>query len=108
MPYKNPEKQRQYLKTHYQLNSAQYKLSAKTSKEKRRQIIHKHKDVPCADCGMKYPYYVMDFDHMRDKEFNVALKKDSVSYARLEEEIAKCEVVCANCHRIRTWRRLRE
>lgn len=62
---------------------------------------------PCADCGQKYPYYVMDFDH-RDKEQKVA---DVSKLLRVKgtvavfDEIEKCDVVCANCHRMRTHRR---
>jgi hypothetical protein len=62
--------------------------------------------TPCADCGICYPYYVMDFDHMRDKKFNVA--RGTSAGWRLEtiiDEVAKCEIVCANCHRMRTFRR---
>jgi len=61
------------------------------------------KDVPCFDCGVRYPYYVMDFDHL-----NPALKIKNVSQMRgctieqVQAEIEKCQVVCANCHRVRT------
>lgn len=64
------------------------------------------KDVPCMDCGVKYPPVCMDFDH-RDptlKTFNIA----TGATRRRElviQEIAKCDIVCANCHRIRTWRK---
>jgi hypothetical protein len=48
----------------------------------------------------------MDFDHVgEDKLMNIA-KMAGLSWARIEAEIAKCEVVCSNCHRIRTWQRL--
>ena len=39
---------------------------------------------------------------MRDKEFNIAVDFARFSKKKLMEEIAKCEVVCSNCHRIRT------
>lgn len=56
------------------------------------------------DCGVHYPSYVMDFDH-RDpstKKGGVG-KFVSVGWKSLKEEIAKCDLVCANCHRERTW-----
>lgn len=59
----------------------------------------------CTDCGCVYPPYVLDFDH-RDpttKEFNIAMHVRQVSRQRLLDEIAKCDIVCANCHRIRTF-----
>lgn len=79
----------------------------KTSKESKRLLIRSAKEVPCADCGVKYPYYVMDLDHVRGK------KLLSVSYmvawgyteAEIIAEIAKCDPVCANCHRERTNQR---
>jgi hypothetical protein len=55
------------------------------------------------DCGIKYPSYVMDFDH-RDpttKLFAIGAAY-SVAEKRLRDEISKCDVVCANCHRERT------
>jgi hypothetical protein len=58
---------------------------------------------PCTDCKVSYPTYVMDWDHREGeaKEFNLA-KAWSYSDARILAEIAKCDLVCANCHRIRT------
>lgn len=74
-------------------------------REARRDIVRQAKNVPCADCGQSYPSYVMDFDH-RDpstKMFELA-KAKLYGEARIRAEIAKCDVVCANCHRARTYR----
>jgi hypothetical protein len=74
-------------------------------KDKLRAIVLAAKDRPCADCGVRYPSYVMDFDHQRDKRAAVAkLVSQMVTEEALLCEIAKCEVVCANCHRIRTFK----
>ena len=62
-------------------------------------------NTPCMDCKQSYPYYVMDFDH-RDPTQKVAhIQKmcTSASWERLLQEIDKCDIVCANCHRIRTF-----
>lgn len=61
------------------------------------------KDVPCADCGARYPHYVMEFDH-REGEVKVRCVAN-LRAKKLREELAKCDVVCANCHRVRTWTR---
>jgi lysyl-tRNA synthetase class I len=62
--------------------------------------------TPCVDCGINYPYYVMDFDHVRgQKHANVMELIKSLSKKKIDEEIAKCEIVCSNCHRIRTHMR---
>jgi hypothetical protein len=62
--------------------------------------------TPCVDCGINYPYYVMDFDHVRgQKHANVMELVSTLSKKRIDLEIAKCEIVCSNCHRIRTHMR---
>jgi len=62
--------------------------------------------TPCVDCGINYPYYVMDFDHVRGvKQANVMELVSTLSKKRIDLEIAKCEIVCSNCHRIRTHMR---
>lgn len=64
------------------------------------------RDTPCADCGGQFPEYVKDFDHVPGrgpKLFNLA--NPDRSMAVVKAEMAKCDIVCANCHRIRTWAR---
>lgn len=60
----------------------------------------------CADCGYKKHQSALDFDHVKgDKVLNVGLM-GTYSIARIMEEVAKCEVVCFNCHRVREQARL--
>lgn len=62
--------------------------------------------TPCLDCGKSYPYYVMDFDHLGDKEYAInRMMTTGYSIAAVQQEIDKCELVCSNCHRERTHRR---
>lgn len=70
-------------------------------RETNKQLLNALKSKPCADCGVQYPPYVMDFDHLKDKSFVISLMKN-LSVAKLMAEAAKCDVVCSNCHRIRT------
>ena len=77
--------------------------------ERKRRKINRHlvdslKSKPCTDCKGVFPPECMDFDHIRDKLFEVSRLKHQ-SADRLLAEIAKCELVCANCHRIRTKKR---
>jgi hypothetical protein len=62
---------------------------------------------PCGDCGDLYPRYVMDFDHRDGSEKSDIVSQliNQLSWRRLREEIAKCDLVCSNCHRIRTHER---
>ena len=63
-------------------------------------------ETPCADCGENYPYWMMDFDHLGDKEFQISsYRHQGKTFDDVKKEIAKCDVVCANCHRNRTHSR---
>ena len=68
-----------------------------------RKIIDTLKAVPCHDCKNSYPTYVMDFDHREPKEkrFDIA-RCMAHPIEKILKEIEKCDVVCSNCHRIRT------
>lgn len=58
----------------------------------------------CKDCGYNAHHVALDFDHITDnKSFNVC---NARSIKQALKEIEKCEVVCSNCHRIRTYQRL--
>jgi hypothetical protein len=75
---------------------------------KRIRYIIEQKSKPCIDCHMSYPYYIMQFDHIpgSHKKFNVSQAVTSKkSLDQIKEEIAKCELVCANCHAFRTHKR---
>lgn len=77
----------------------------KSREQRLREILDEiKKDKPCKDCGVVYPSYALDFDHRpgEQKLFNVSRLSKAGSVARLLEEIAKCDLVCAVCHRIRT------
>lgn len=90
----------------YQKNN-RYK-QPKKNKAKIRQAIIDAKNVPCLDCSIKYPWYVMDLDHVRGhKKFDLSKATSHIrSIGSIMEEIAKCDPVCANCHRQRTFVRL--
>lgn len=61
---------------------------------------------PCLDCGENYPYWMMDFDHMENKEFVISNYRNvTTDFEKIKNEISKCEIVCANCHRNRTFLR---
>lgn len=72
-----------------------------------REILRHVKSKPCADGGGEFPYFVMDLDHREgeEKESEVALLITTLSLRRLLDEVAKCDVVCSNCHWVRTHSR---
>ena len=104
MPYKDPEKQKQYLRDHYLNNQQDYLHRATIASTRNRAILKAAKEKPCADCGVQYPFYIMQFDHLRDKLFTPG-DVGARSVRSLLAELAKCEVVCANCHAERTYQR---
>lgn len=70
-----------------------------------KQYSDKCKARPCADCGLNYNPWQMDFDHRPGtlkKERISRLVADGCPFEKLRSEIEKCDVVCANCHRQRT------
>jgi hypothetical protein len=106
------ECQREYSKKHYQENKELHNKRRYERRKEERSIIHDYlvelkSSTPCMDCGNIYPYYVMDFDHVRgEKSFNIGNSSNQSSLTRIKEEIEKCDLVCANCHRIRTHQHL--
>ena len=60
----------------------------------------------CTDCKENYPYWMLEFDHLGDKEFTIGnYRNHTVDMDMIKKEIIKCEVVCANCHKNRTFLR---
>lgn len=111
MPYKNKEDSRARTRRDYLKNKEAYHRRSNEGKRKMRAnnrlLIIEAKKKPCMDCGNSYPPYVMDFDHRpyEDKDCEIskmAMNKGSVAVLR---EIEKCDLVCANCHRERTYLR---
>lgn len=100
-----------YSKTLYQKNKAVVIARAIVSKAKRRASVRGllaiAKSAPCKDCGILYPPWVMQFDHIvGPKDFILAnAPARNFSDALIRAEIAKCELVCANCHAERTHSR---
>ncbi len=94
------------LKEHYRRNKNAYLRRNARSRLINAEIIREYKSKPCADCGIRYPYYVMDFDHRQDSIKVINLSNASrMTRPKILEEIAKCDVVCSNCHRERTYQR---
>lgn len=98
-----------YYQKHYDNNRGYYIDKAKRRKELIRDFIREAKNKPCADCGGIFPYYVMQFDHVRgEKLLNIGnVSSRGLSMPKLKNEINKCDVVCANCHAIRTHERMK-
>ena len=78
------------------------------NRTKTRDFIRKYKvEEGCADCGYNSTADALELDHLPG-ETKISNVTSISSFPKLLVELAKCEVVCANCHRIRTHTRMRE
>lgn len=71
-----------------------------------RAILREAKMAPCVDCKREYHYAVMDADH-RDPDirlFSLSRPPKGCTVEMFLTELAKCDIVCSNCHRMRTFR----
>lgn len=93
-------------KSHYKRNKKMYFDKNRKRRLKMRCLMNKLKEsTPCQDCGGFFIALVMEFDHIKGKKrFNISSKLEG-SKTKLKIEMAKCELVCANCHRVRTHKR---
>jgi hypothetical protein len=96
----------EYKQEHYAANRARYiaaalRRSRRIARERAEYLVKFFRTRPCSDCGETDPL-VLEFDHLRDKSFNIAKGLRDHSWDAVLAEIDKCDVVCANCHRRRT------
>jgi hypothetical protein len=106
-----PEKQREYNAAYYQSHRAEEIERVRSRQAATLAFLRDLRRRPCADCGQTYPPWGMDFDHRDPSTKSFALAADKVLLkprSVLLEEIAKCDVVCANCHALRTYAQIQE
>lgn len=93
-----------YYQRHKEAQARRVKARKRTHQALLRAFVVEMKDRPCQDCDKRFPPYVMDFHHRYGKEGDIAnCIRRGFSLERLTAEIAKCDILCANCHRIRTY-----
>lgn len=99
-------------KRYYKKHKAKHKEKTKKQKleiqtRNRRFLWNYLEEHPCIDCGYSNPI-ALEFDHVRGKKIAALsqLASDCWSLEKIKEEISKCEVRCANCHRIKTANQL--
>jgi len=106
MPYKDKAKQLQYQRQHYQDNKEAYQDRAKKGRRAKIALVLKIKlQSCCIHCGERHPA-CLDFHHRPDevKVTEVAtMVREHFKDEDILAEIAKCDVVCANCHRKVHW-----
>lgn len=94
---------------HYAANKDYYRKRNSAQAKRITNYIRAAKIAKlCADCKLSHPYWRLDFDHLDGAKKTAVLSSSRVRFWGLERvklEMAKCELVCANCHRDRTQRR---
>ncbi len=107
MAYKDKEKQKQAQRDYYYRMKAAGRPQSTGRKNNQKKMQALKDNQPCTDCKVRYSYYVMQYDHIgTDKTLAVSRLIARASWARVLEEIAKCELVCSNCHAERTHQRM--
>ena len=106
---------RAYHRKWYRSHKKEHRAKIYRAREQRAVAIRTLKEsTPCMDCGKRHAFYQMQFDHRAstDKaEFLLVTKKSMTDFARahgpekVAAELAKCDLVCANCHATRTYLR---
>jgi hypothetical protein len=59
----------------------------------------------CADCGETFPHYMLEYDHVPERGPKLFNLSEWWPRKKILEELEKCDVVCCNCHSVRTWER---
>ena len=97
---------KEHSKLWYRKNSSRHRKRVRENKkilkmQKTQFILNYLKEHPCVVCGELDPI-VLEFDHLnkKTKYMNVShMVSDAFGLDRIKEEIEKCQVLCANCHR---------
>lgn len=87
-------------------SSEKWEASKRLRHETFKQKVNTLKTHPCMDCGLVFQPVSMDFDHVRGVKFREVSTMVNYSWGRVLAEMAKCDLVCACCHRLRTQDRI--
>lgn len=100
MPRRDPEKNREYQKRWYRKNRLVQIERNKANRKRKMDWLWNYKANLSCECGENHPA-TLDFHHRDEstKDGNISEMILDWSIERVLEEIAKCDVMCANCHR---------
>jgi len=108
LPYGTPEYGKAWREIHKERLAAdrKKKYQGRKKRTKRRyELLNKYKVAKgCARCGYNKAAVALDFDHIdpKEKAFTVSQRLDLSTVKTLMKEVRKCQILCANCHRIKT------
>jgi len=101
--------QRERSRQQYEENKEHQKKNIYAARKVRRKLLHEHLlelfKFGCLDCGITDPE-VLEWDHRENKKYDISkMIVDGFSIERVDKELENCDLVCANCHRKRTYKR---
>lgn len=82
----------------YEKNKDKFRARRKKIEDNNKKYINEIKSCGCIICGEK-DIACLDFHHLKDKKFNISNEVGNLSKNKLTDEMNKCVVLCANCHR---------
>lgn len=88
-------------KAHYAKNKRAYSERNRRRKDEAAAILRAWKSGPCQDCGRSFPPRAMDTHHRQDKIDILSRLVRAGNPRAIERELAKCDLLCAVCHRLR-------
>jgi transcription elongation factor Elf1 len=105
MPYKDPEKRKEYRREWYSKNKESERAHIQRRKKEIKKWVSKYKSkLKCSKCEENHPA-TMDFHHKGKKDQQISkMVNDGYSVNRIKKEMEKCEILCANCHRKLHWK----
>ena len=91
-------------KYYLKYGSQKYVSRSSQNRKRNKEFIERYKKIfgKCVDCGIQ-DWRVLQFDHIKNKKYNVSEMVNGNSIKLIKEEIKKCVVRCANCHQIKTY-----
>jgi hypothetical protein len=105
--YNTHKSQVQETNRKYALDHKPHMRDLRARRRKRNhELVAQAKSKPCMDCGQSFIPFVMDLDHVRCKKLFTLSQHGVLPVFAIKKEIAKCDTVCSNCHRLRTWQRM--
>lgn len=110
MANRDKEKNKEYQHKWYLKNVEKQREKVRITKLNRRARYHSYKSsLKCELCGENHPSCI-DFHHIDSnvKEVDISRAATHLSWGKLMEEIAKCKVICSNCHRKIHWEQRKE
>lgn len=110
LPYGTPEYGKAWREIHKERlaedRKKKYRLR-KSRTQRRYEILNNYKMAKgCKECGYNKHAVALDFDHINplEKSFNISARLDLSTIKTLMKEVRKCQILCANCHRVKTMR----